>query len=395
MENSAMLNVRGLGKMIGLAAAAVLALVVSVPRAVAQDAAPKRVYVIDLNGEFGYDISQTPIRAAMRDARDQNADVVIVKLDAKWEQDELTPLPDNSQNFDELFRAQKILPIFADEMMRDWAQPPRLVMWVKRAMGGPAFIPFVAPEIYFTSDGKMGGVGGIGVMLEGKGDEVVRQKQYSLRMARAEGFLIRGGYDPLIVRAMCRPGFLLSYRMEGGKPVFVERAPERPDEFALTSGEMGDSMQASVRGMTSSVLTLNADTARAINVSKGTADTLDDLVFQLGISRNHQIVDGKSKRIQDNWKRDVNNATKEIKRLLEEFAEEESGGGVVAGTGTYEQRTQSRGKQIRRYDTIINRLKTFEEAFGPRWHGENGVPSRTQLELQREEIELEQLVDKK
>lgn len=379
-------------KLLLVTTAALLATLVSVPRAIAQDAAPTRVYVIDLNGEFGFDISQTPVRQAMRDARNQNADVVIVKIDAKWEQDEQTPLPDNVANFDELFRAQKILPIFADEMMREWAKPPRLVMWVKRAMGGPAFIPFVAPEIYFTSDGKMGGVGGIGVMLEGKGDEVVRQKQYSLRMARAEGFLIRGGYDPMIVQAMCRPGFLLSYRMEGGKPVFLERAPERPDEFALTSGLMGDSMQASVRGTTSSVLTLNADTARAISVSKGTADTLDDLIFQLGLSRNHQIVDGSSKRIMDNWKRDVNNASKEIKRLLEEMG---GGGTDAAGGNTYEARTQARGKQIRQLDTIINKLKTYEEAFGPRWHGENRIPSRTEFELQREQLELQQLVDKK
>lgn len=379
-------------RLLGLVAAAALAMLVNVPQVRAQDSGPKRVYVMELNGEFGYDISETPIRQAMRDARNQNADVVIVKIDAKWEQDSLTPLPDNVANFDELFRAQKILPIFGDEMVREWNQPPRLVMWVKRAMGGPAFIPFIAPEIYFTSDGKMGGVGGIGVMLEGKGDEVVRQKQYSLRMARAEGFLIRGGYDPMIIQAMCRPGYLLSYRLEGGRPVFLERAPERPDEFALTSGEMGDTMQASVRGTTNSVLTLNADTARAINVSKGTADNLDDLIFQLGLSRNNQIVNGASKRIMDNWKRDLTNASREIKRLMEEMGGDQNSGG---GADSYEARTQARGKQIRMLDTIINKLKFYEEAFGPRWHAENRIPSLTEFESRREQLQLQQLVDRK
>lgn len=378
-------------RLLGLAMAAALALLVSVPQARAEDPAAKRVYVIELNGEFGYDISETPIRQAMRDARNQNADVVIVKIDAKWEQGEEAPLPDTAAKFDELFRAQKIMPIFGDEMAREWTQPPRLVMWVKRAMGGPAFIPFISPEIYFANDGKMGGIGGIGTMLGGTGDEVVRQKQYSLRMARAEGFLIRGGYDPIVIRAMCQPGFLLSYRMDAGKPVFLERAPERPDEFALTSGEKGDSMQAIVRGTTTSVLTLNADTARAINISKGTADSLDDLIFQLGLSRNYQMINGSSKRIMDNWKRDLNNATKEIKRLLEEMG----GGDTSAGSGTYESRTQARGKQIRQLDTIIAKLKMYEEAFGPRWHQENQVPPRIQLESRREQIELEQLLDKK
>lgn len=371
------------------------AMLLSVQSAVAQDQAPKRVYVIDLNGEFGYDISQTPIRQAMRDARNNNADVVIVKIDAKWGEDGLEgeTRPDTVGRFDELFRAQKILPIFADEMAREWPKQPRLVMWVKRAMGGPAFIPFVAPEIYFTEDGKMGGIGGIGTMLEGKGDEVVRQKQYSLRMARAEGFLIRGGYDPMIIQAMCQPGFLLSYRMEGGKPIFLKRAPERPDEFALTSGEKGDSMQAIVRGTTKSVLTLNADTARAINVSKGTADTLDDLIFQLGISRNYNMIEGQSKRYMENWKRDLANAVKEIKRAQEEL--NGAGDAGMSGGGTYESRTQARGKRIRLIDTIISKLKTFEEAFSPRWHGENQVPPIADFLAMREQLELQQLLDKK
>ncbi|MGH7244071.1 MAG: hypothetical protein ACREJD_11685 [Phycisphaerales bacterium] len=383
-------------KLLGWSIAMAASLVVNANIAVAQNATPKRIYFIDLNGEFGYDISQTPIRQAMRDARNQNADVVIVKIDAKWEQDDVTPLPDTAARFDELFRAQKVLPIFGDEMSREWTKPPRVVMWVKRAMGGPAFIPFIAPEIYFTADGKMGGIGGIGTMLEGTGDEVVRQKQYSLRMARAEGFLIRGGYDPMIIRAMCQSGFLLSYRMEGGKPLFLQRAPERPDEFALTSGVKADSMQAMVRGTTTSVLTLNADTARAINVSKGTADTVDDLVFQLGLSRNSTMIDGQSKRYMENWKRDLNNATKEIKKTLEEMGPvQTAAGGGGAGGGTYEMRTQGRGKQIRQLDTIINKLKTYEEAFGPRWHQENRVPSKAQLEAQREQLELQQLLDKK
>lgn len=369
---------------------AVVAIATASTPTFAQDAAPTRIYFIDLNGEFGYDISQTPIRQAMKDAREQNADVVVVKIDAKWERNELEPLPDNVANFDELFRAQEVMPIFADELLRDWTKQPRVVMWVKRAMGGPAFIPFVSPEIYFTADGKMGGVGGIGVMLEGKGDEVVRQKQYSLRMARAEGFLIRSGYDPKIVNAMCRPGYLLSYRMEGGRPEFFDRAPERPDEFALTSGEMADSMEASVRGTTKAVLTLNADTARAIGVSKGTADTDDDLIFQLGLSRNGQVIDGKSKRIMEAWKRDVTNASRDIKKDLEELSKAQGGDG-----GTYEARTQARGKQLRLLDSIIAKLRRYSEAFGPRWHNENKVPAIADFELRKEEIKLAQLVDKK
>ncbi|MBY0111990.1 MAG: hypothetical protein K2Y21_04150 [Phycisphaerales bacterium] len=351
---------------------------------------PARVYYMEVTGEFGYEITQTPIREAMRDARNQGADVVIVKLDSTPKIGEYEKLPDDKQSFDELFRAQEILPIFTDEIRREWTKKPRIVFWVKKAMGGAAFMPFVAPEIYMTSDARMGGVGGIGVMLGSTGDEVVRQKQYSLRMARAEGYLIAGGYDPKIIRAMAEPKYVLSYRLEGGRPVFLERLPERPDEFVLTTDE-DDSMEAVVRGQTRSVLTLTADTARAIGVSKGTADNFDDLMFQLGLSRNHTMIQGRAARILDGWKRDVEIASKEIKKRLEEFSQ----GAEGQGANTYDARTQMRGKQIRQIDEIIARLTRFQEAFGPRWHGVNGVPPVSQFRILKEQIELQQLIDKK
>lgn len=353
-------------------------------------AAP-RVYFMELNGEFGYDISQTPIREAMRDARNQNADVVIVQIDTTPKRSEFEPLPDDKQNFDEMFRAQDILPIFTDEIRREWTKKPRLVFWVKKAMGGAAFMPFVAPEVYMTSDAKIGGIGGIGVMYGGTGDEVVRQKQYSLRMARAEGYFIAGGYNPKIVRAMAEPAYVLSYRLEGGRPVFLERLPERPDEFVLTTDEP-DSMQAEVRGQTRSVLTLTADVARAIGASKGTVDNLDDLLFQLGLSRNHTMIQGRASRIMEGWKRDVELASKEIKKSVEELGRNAEGQG---GGGTFEARTQARGKEIRQINDIIARLKRFREAFGPRWHNENGIPPISQFEIRKEQLELQQLVDKK
>lgn len=350
-----------------------------------------RVYYMELNGEFGYDISQTPIREAMRDARNQNADVVIIRIDTTPKRSEFEPLPDDKQNFDEMFRAQDVLPIFTDEIRREWTKKPRLVFWVKKAMGGGAFLPFVAPEIYMTSDARIGGIGGIGVMYGGTGDEVVRQKQYSLRMARAEGYFIAGGYDPKIVRAMAEPAYVLSYRLEGGRPVFLERLPERPDEFVLTTDEP-DTMQAQVRGQTRSVLTLTADVARAIGASKGTVDNLDDLLFQLGLSRSHTMINGRANRIMEGWKRDLELASKEITKGVEELARasENQGGG-----NTFEARTQNRGKQIRQINDIIARLKRFGEAFGPRWHNENGVPPISQFEIQKEQLELQQLVDKK
>ena len=72
---------------------------------------------------------------------------------------------------------------------------PRMVAWVNKATGGAAFFPFLFKEIYFTSDGKMGGLGALESMFGGVGDEAVRQKQRSLRLGRAKGLAAKGGHD--------------------------------------------------------------------------------------------------------------------------------------------------------------------------------------------------------
>jgi hypothetical protein len=166
--------------------------------------------------------------------------------------------------------------------------------------------------------------------------------------------------------------------------------PERPDEFVLTTDEI-DSMEAVVRGQTRSVLTLTADVGRAIGVSKATVDNLDDLLFQLGLSRNHTMIQGRSNRIMEAWKRDVELASKEIRKSLEEIARGMEG----QGGNSFEARTQARGRQIRLINDVMARLKRFGEAFGPRWHNENGVPPISQFQIEKEQLELQQLVDKK
>lgn len=356
------------------------------------DPSKKKVYIIELSGEFGKDISQTPIRNAVRDAKKFEPDYLIFVMDNDWSRSGgLEEIKDDEGAFDQLFRAEDIAPILNDEIPREWERQPTVVFWVKKAMGGAAFLPFNCRNIYFHSEGKMGGIGGLTRIFGNMGDLVVREKQFSLRLGHAEGMAIQGGYDPRLILAMARDEYVLSYRLEGGKPVYLERMPQSPDEFLLTDdgdeqGGRRDDIVALARGEGNDCLTLTSKVAFELGVSKGTVDSMDDLIFKLGIARNHEIIPGNSKRIMKGWSDGLVDARRKLARLWRDFNEVQ-----VAAPGGYQQRTQARGRQRAICDEMQTLLKRYEEALDAR---EVPCPDWATLNIIKERLKTEQMADR-
>jgi len=354
----------------------------------------KKVYVIPLKGVFGEHISQTPIRQAIADAQRNEADYLVFRLENEWSaalfgglEDE--QLSDDTSAFDELFRAEEIEPVITKEIPRNWEKQPEIIFWVENAMGGAAFLPLITPNIYFSSDARMGGVGGLAQMFEGVGDEVVREKQRSLRLGHAQGMALQGGHDVRVVNAMTRMDYVLSYNVIGGRPVFYERMPEGPFESLLTDdgtqGEFADSTMDRVTGDGNDVLTLRAEVARKIGVSKGTVDSLDDLLFELGIHRNHELVDGSAQAIMDRWRDGIDSFNRDLRALWAEF-------GDIEVQGEYNERKSARGAQIRKLRQIQQLCEKYGEAVDPR---QFGFPPVSEVKRQIAIIELEQLADQR
>ena len=360
-----------------------------------------RVYVVNLDGRFGRDISQTPIRDAVADAKSQNADYLIFVLDNDWSmalvggfEDE--ELPDDANQFDELWRAEDMDPIFTEEIPREFEKEPTVIFWVKQAMGGAAFLPLNCPNIYFSSDARMGGIGDLSTLFGSTGDEVVRQKQYSLRLGHAKGMANRGGYDTKIVEAMTQYEKAFCYKMVGGKAVIYERMPESADEYLLADDgtQSPDTIEQLARGKGNDTLTLTASTARDLGVSKATVDNLDDLLYELGIERNHVIVskrDGSddptsaSDKIMEDWSEGIVRAERQMRSLWREYQQIQVG-------GEYRERQAARGRQIRTLEKIIRLIKQYGEAINP---NQIGVPDQGQLEALIAQIRLQMLQDKK
>jgi len=368
------------------------------PKVAPAPAAPSgdgpKVYFVKLKGVFGEAISQTPIKEAVEDAQRQGADVIVFRLENEWSDElGLERLPDDTANFDEIFRAEDITPIFVDHIPSTWDKRPRVVFWVDQAMGGACLLPLISPEIYFSRRGRMGGLGNLQFLFGSTGDATVRQKQYSLRLGHAEGWAQVGGYPAEIVRAMVVFDYVLSYKLVGGRPVYFTRMPEGPDEILLTDDgkdqtPRADSVVERVRGEGNDVLTLNERVARDLQVSRGTADSLDDLLLLMGLQRSARVIEDRAERIMQRWNSNLEGAKKAIRTALEEFAQ-------IQVQGTYDERQRARANQIRRLDEIDSILKRFGEGISARWLFENGVPDEATRRTIKEQIKIQMMADRR
>jgi hypothetical protein len=366
-----------------------------------------KVYRMNLTGWFGEDISQTPVNLALKDAQKQGAELIVVYLDNDWSLrrfGQLEDIKDEQGQFDQIQRAMDIVPEFHEKLKTWWPDHPRIVFWVKTGMGGACFVPMTKPEIYMHSEGKLGGIGGMSKAFGGTGSERVREKQYSLRMAWAEGLGNLGKHDGRILRAMARDEYVLSYKMEGGKPVFIERMPQNPDEVLLTDDGLEaneDNIEQLARGLGNDCLTLRPDVARELGVSKGTVDAFEDLMHELGIARVYEFIEssngadvrakkadrgsGRSDQIMKQWRDGIVSAKRELQKLWREFNE-------TAVEGDFDDRRKGRSTRMRKLDEMRKLLKQYAEAINP---NEVGVPGDGDLLAYRKQIELDQLADKK
>lgn len=338
-------------------------------RETAADENAAQLYVMTLEEIFGVHSSQTPLREAFEEAdrffgdldssgqvypelRDRN--IVVIKLDTET---------DPRRGFDGIWRTEDISPVVEDQLIR---KQRRVVFWIEKANGGAAFLPWISPEIYFMSDGEMGGIGSLGDF--NMGDEMVNEKQISLRLGHAEGFAIKGGYDEIgaaIIRAMARQQNWLCVKWVGGRPVFLEAEPpeaEKNEWIVLTDDGIGKNKdEFAYKG--NDVLRLNADMAFKLGVSRGTADTIDELAFELGVSHNYvEVKDNRASKVLERWKDQIDRAIADINgrdgRLMVEFAE-------INVAGDYNDRRRLRGRQLRLLEQIRSTYGRFAEVLDP------------------------------
>jgi hypothetical protein len=355
-----------------------------------------KIYMITFTGEYGRDESITPMRRVMEDARKLQPDIIVVKVDCEFKKfgKEKRDFEPDLGSFDQMESVRQMAVLVTDDIDfgAEWAKKPRMVFWVKKALGGVAFLPFACKEIYYTSDAKHGGIGYLDLLFDGVGDEVVREKQRSLRLGRAIGISAKGGYDDHIIKAMARADYVLSVSFEGGKPIWHE--DESGDILLTDDGnkEAGrrDTVEDAVRYRGNDVLTLDAEWASRLGVSRGTCNTDEELFFALGVARNHEVLPGKADSILHEWGKGVSDGELAIKRLRRELREVR-----VKPPAEYAERTAARGRRKAILKQMLEFLTRYEESINPDAIEANPPNLIQQIKLQIDQIDQEQRRDKR
>ena len=340
------------------------------------DANTSKVYLCTLKGEFGRDISQTPLEDVLDDAQKMRPDYIVFKVDCDFtfqgqEREEDFPA-DAAAAFNQLETVRHLQTMLTDdiEYNPDWetakGKAPTVIFWVNKALGGVAFLPFIVENVYYTEGGRHGNIGYLEHIFDGVGDHRSREKQYSLRLARAVGLANKGGHDAEIVKAMSRADYVLYVRYEGGQPIYSDRVPENEDDWDLLTDDGNeqagrqDTIQELARFQGNDVLTLDAKTAYRLGLSKGTADTNEELAEELGIDRNYVMLDNRSEDILDRWSERVTDAERSFDRLWRDFNRVQ-----VQQPGGYTERTRARGQQKKILRQIQSLLNRYKEAINP------------------------------
>ena len=355
-------------------------------------------YWIKLKGNLGREICETPLRQQVADAREHKADVIVIEIENRWNSNVDAEVADYvlaGRGVDEaMFRVEPITTVITNEIPKEWTVQPRVVMWIKQALGGIAPLAFAAKEVYFHPGARIGALGGLERMFDGTGDEVVREKQRSLRLGHLEGILRAGGYDPNIMRAMTRKEFVLTLGYDSdGKAVLLERRPENSAEELLSDSGAGaeqDSLDQVMSGEGNDYLTLNSRTASLIGLSRGEAVTEDQLLQALGLDRSGRQIKSKSSKIPEDWVRNIDRAERALLKAAEGFRDVQ-----VQAPGGWNERRAARSKQKKFLQEMKSIQNKWGEGLTQQFLGQNQIPPIQQIDDLINQIDTAQLMDKK
>lgn len=362
-----------------------------------------RVYLMEFEGTFGSDISETPLTEAFEDADEMFADltngvidgqpaqvvdpavrdqhIVVIKMDCH---------SDPRMGFDGIWRFKGDSHGMDDILEHEFKKGRRIVFWVKEALDGAAIVPWIGPEVYFHPEGLMFFTSDLNEF--DIGDDMVDEKQISLRIAQAEGYANKGGYTNLagtVIKAMARSKYWLAYRLVGGEPEFMMKEPTEEDIKAgwilLSDDGSGDHEDKNPMRVQNDRLVMTADLAKKLGFSKGDAKTMEDLAFDLNIHRNYVVVEGKAERIFDKWHDDKEAAFERINQKNGSLWIELQ---RISVGGDYAERKRARGRQIRVLQEIYSDFSRFAEVWDPQ------DQFRSQIRTRIEQIKKDQQADK-
>jgi hypothetical protein len=262
--------------------------------AMREDDAPT-AYVVELEGQPGRDFAAAPLKEALLDAADIGADVVVVSVDSA-----LPPGPIDGGAYRYLVEGHKQMGAMlnvchrylrgelpSDEMC---VASRRLVVWIKNADGIASSLAWGSGEVYFAPGAVCGCARAHAERwrdwYKWKREGHPGEPRYGDDAAAVDhlwNFAEEIGEDSDLCRALHQTWFGLE-ESDGGRLRVVEREPRGDKD------EVG------------SYVALDANSARRVGLSRGTAGTLEEVLRLAGVTPGYRVVSEDGARIMQAWR---------------------------------------------------------------------------------------------
>jgi hypothetical protein len=228
---------------------------------------PPKIYVIpfgmDGKGQIGTDIHSSIYEKVAQDVKAKKPDLLILKLES-YDRKRRDWLGDDTSR-EEVGRfdredARNLRRLFTEEL----GDIPQ-VMWVKDSVGFGTVFALAWPHMYTDGEARLYGLARVNEFTQHPDAEVQRKFEAAF-ISIVNGFLKEGGHPDVLGLAMIRPEKKLSVSFKGRE---LEWHPDTTGQIVVDGDE-------------ARVANFDARLAEDLGLSRGTADSIEDLMFQLG-----------------------------------------------------------------------------------------------------------------
>lgn len=319
-------------------------------------------YIVPMKGQMGTDINAEVYKRVVDDIKQLKPDIVVIEMDCQDTEDivfsEKQQEDAGLADFDEY---RNLIQLFRNDL-KEFHQ----VCWIHDSMGISSMVAMGWQEMYMKPTARFGGlsVARQQTNFDRWQDADVRGKMTAAVMAWVKSFLESGGYSLVLADAMVLPRHTLSATWKG-----------REVQWSLDNS--GDYL---VDGDEKRTVEFRAKDAEDFGISKGTAETLDDLALLLGY-REFRVADGQADKLCSDYIEDWRRAYEDAKVLLvdiEQYMSWASGADTVKYLG----RAKTAMEKILSY---MERYKAVEIRLG-REFGLTKQDLKVQIEMIQEQL---------
>ncbi len=224
------------------------------------------------------------------------------------------------------------VPKLMDLIQKDLKPNYRVVAWIESAISAAAMTALNCEEIYFMKRGNLGGA----VAFSTQGGKATAAKDASLEeiLKMGEQIAKNGKYDPLVIRAM-QEFMPLSANIDGDGRVTWQA--DDKGQFLVNRSDR--------------ILTLNAEDAIKFKISKGTADSLPELMTLLGVQEYVEVGAPADKHMVE-FRENVQKAQVEIGELQQRL-------NFIIGNAEGLQNEKDRNREFGKAKALVDQMKSW------------------------------------